>query len=139
MEFDLMMPTVMTIAGIITLPILLFRLVRLCIVYVKTGGFGKYDVNVLFSTIDRYIERDKNAPSPKQIIKNFFIATHPLTMLLDGILIIISGMTITLFISAPIVLVVTIVSTLFITALRMLRARVARKQEFMEKLNGDHR
>lgn len=141
--------TVITVAIMLSfLPILAFRVVLSCRNYLYTGKFGSVDDGGFFSLMNHFhmknssLYEPEDVPSFKEIIKNLFTGVHPATILMDGLVytavaMISAGIT-TLFANFPYLMGIPVTIGLFITLMRTMRKRIARKQEFIAKLEGTY-
>ena len=113
------------------IPVALFRFVRMCRGYIRTGSLGEVDNTFFFSLIEwkqTWGER----------FKNFFIEPHPASILMDGLCYILFVLLNSLIImEAPLLYVIAASVTGFILGLRYLRNRHVMKEEFLARLKGE--
>jgi len=104
--------------------LILYRYARSFHSYIYTGGFTSFIEGSVFATLISECPED----SPKA----FFTATHPFGIFVDGALcfIILLAMPFAWGVITPVVLIVLLAY--------VMRQRIARKQDFVAKLDGTH-
>lgn len=140
--------TIVTVCAMASfVPMLLLRIGLLSHKYVTTGKFGSVDDSWFFGIMNYFHDRYSDYNSEEQVptigraFKYLFIGTHPLTTLLDGCMytvfaMITSGLVV-LTIAFPVIIAVIAEIGLFILLLRVMRKRIAHKQQFVANLKGE--
>ena len=139
-------PFTITVLTILTLyaPVVLYRFVKFCKQYVTTGKYGEPDGGGFFSLMNHFhmpkfpsLYSEEAIPTWKQIFKNWFTATNPLSLMMDSLLVFAAAMIIAALITVPKFLMLVVAMILFISLLVIMRKRYAIKQTFVENLKGD--
>lgn len=141
--------TIVTVGAMCSyLPIMFVRIFFSCRSYLLTGKFGSVDDAWFFGIMNHFHEKysslykDEDAPPLSKAFKDLFVGSHPAGILLDGCMFTVStmilGATTTLIFKFPHILGIIVAIGLFILLMRIMRKRIARKQEFIAKLEGTY-
>jgi hypothetical protein len=94
------------------IPVAIFRIIRFCISYVKRGEWGTIENAIMFAILNAGLDE---GPSPK--LKHFFTETHPVAILMDGLVFALFAMLVALLAAEPAVGGILVAVGLFIQAI----------------------
>lgn len=101
--------------------IILYRFCRTFYEFIYTGQFGCMEECLLFYLIEK-----------QEINKYALVGTHPLTIIVDGLIFMVIILA-SLLLWAPMLFI-----SIILTAGYLLRKHIAKKQEFIARLDGTH-
>jgi len=139
MDFDYFTVSqyIVFIIAVITIPIFIFRLLRIFPMYVKTGSVGDEDNTFLFTR--NLFGKRATSETRRKLLHNFLTETHPIAIFMDLLVVAIICVLLFIFWAAiPFILVIWLMLWSVIKFAKHLRKKYVKKEEFVARLDGTH-
>lgn len=121
----------------ITIPIFIFRLLRIFPMYVKTGSIGDEDNAILFTR--NLFGKCATSETRRKQLHHFVTETHPVAIFIDLIMVAIICVLLFIFWAVvPFTLTIWLMLWGVIKFAKNSRKKYVKKEEFIAKLDGTH-
>ena len=121
----------------ITIPIFIFRLLRIFPIYVKTGSIGDENNEILF--IRNLFGKQATSKTRRKMLYNFVTETHPIATIMDILVVaVICAFLFVFWVVVPFVLIIWLTLWGIIKFAKHSRKKYVKKEEFVGRLDGTH-
>lgn len=121
----------------ITIPIFVFRLLRIFPMFVKTGSIGNEGNTIMFTT--NVFGKKATSETRRKTLYDFVTETHPSTIFMDAFAIAVICFLLFIFWGViPFVFVIWLVLWSIIKFAKHSRKKYVKKEEFVARLDGTH-